>query len=135
MAENMLRRHGTVIDYASPFVAPVYRRGRSFIRAAMPLIACVVSATTLGGCGRRPAIPIDAVDVRLVAQSTTWHASYTLHQAHATRELTTGREIDVPVGADVRLALTSITVKWPTGKQQVVTGPLRSRSTVVVREQ
>jgi enediyne biosynthesis protein E4 len=29
----------------------------------------------------------------------------------------------------------SITVKWPTGKQQVVPGPLRSGSTVVVREQ
>ena len=29
----------------------------------------------------------------------------------------------------------SITVKWPTGKQQVVSGPHRSGSTVVVKEQ
>jgi hypothetical protein len=29
----------------------------------------------------------------------------------------------------------SITVKWPTGKEQVVRGPLRSGSTVVVKEQ
>ncbi len=29
----------------------------------------------------------------------------------------------------------SITVKWPTGKEQIVRGPLRSGSTVVVKEQ
>ena len=29
----------------------------------------------------------------------------------------------------------SLSVKWPTGKQQVVRGPLRSGSTVVIREE
>jgi cytochrome c oxidase subunit 2 len=47
------------------------------------------------------------VNVRLVAQDTSWHASYVLQAAQTLTELPTGREVHVPVGADVRLALTS----------------------------
>jgi cytochrome c oxidase subunit 2 len=96
-----------VIDYASPRQDPVDDRGRSALCAAMALIASVASVTSLSACDRRPAIPIDVIDVRLVAQSTSWQASYLLPEAHGTSDLTTGREIHVPVGAEVRLALTS----------------------------
>jgi cytochrome c oxidase subunit 2 len=61
----------------------------------------------LGACGVRPTIPVDVVDVRLVAQETSWHASYVIPQAHRTNEVPTGREVHVPIGADVRLALSS----------------------------
>ncbi len=50
---------------------------------------------------------VDAVDVRLVAQDTSWHASYIIHQANRATEVPTGREVHVPLGADVRLALSS----------------------------
>ncbi|HUK34527.1 MAG TPA: FG-GAP-like repeat-containing protein [Vicinamibacterales bacterium] len=38
-------------------------------------------------------------------------------------------------GLGAALQADSITVKWPTGKSQVVSGPLRSGSTIVVKEQ
>ena len=96
-----------MIDYPSRWMATVDHCGRLGFRATTPLIAAVVAMTTLGACDRRPAIPIDAVDVRLLAESTSWQALYLLHEAHGTIDVTTGREIHVPVGADVRLALTS----------------------------
>jgi len=61
----------------------------------------------LGGCDALPAVPVDAVDLRLVAQDTSWQASYVLHGAHGSTEVPTGREVHVPLGADVRLALAS----------------------------
>jgi cytochrome c oxidase subunit 2 len=51
---------------------------------------------------------VDAVNVRLVAEGTTWRAAYLTGelQEHP-QELPTGREVHVPIGADVRLVLTS----------------------------
>lgn len=68
------------------------------------VVAHVISSF---GCGARPTIRVDAVDVRLVAQDTSWQASYILGHAQRTTEVPTGREVHVPLGADVRLALTS----------------------------
>ena len=57
-------------------------------------------------CGSRD-IRVDEVDVRLVAQDTSWQASYVIGQARRQTEVPTGREVHVPVGAAVRLALSS----------------------------
>jgi cytochrome c oxidase subunit 2 len=73
-------------------------------------IALVFALTGAGliGCGTAPAVRVDAIDVRLVAENTSWHASYVLPaRSGATTAVPTGREVHVPLGADVRLALTS----------------------------
>ena len=71
------------------------------------LALAVAALPGLDGCNGRPAVRVDAVDVRLVAQDTSWHASYLIPEGHGATELPTGREVHVPLGADVRLALTS----------------------------
>src|SRR5437588_11088664 len=68
------------------------------------VVALVISAS---GCRARPPIRADAVDVRLAARDTSWQASYILGDAQRITEVPTGREVHVPLGADVRLALTS----------------------------
>jgi len=80
---------------------------RRRIRLWMWLACGLASIPSLGGCEARPAVRVDAVDVRLVAQNTSWHASYLFKEAKGATEVPTGREVHVPVGADVRLALTS----------------------------
>ena len=67
------------------------------------LIACGVIAATLPACGARRSIGVDAVNVRLVAEDTTWRAAYLADE----QELPTGREVHVPIGADVCFVLTS----------------------------
>jgi len=47
------------------------------------------------------------VIVRLVAEDTSWHASYVDGVLDDGRGVPTGREVHVPVGADVRLVLES----------------------------
>jgi cytochrome c oxidase subunit 2 len=65
-------------------------------------------AATVPGCGAPRKAAVDAVDVRLVAEDTTWRAAYLTGPLQApSEELPTGREVHVPVGADVRLLLTS----------------------------
>ena len=62
----------------------------------------------LSACDASPgsgAVSVDAVNVRLVAEDTTWRAAYLTGQ----HELPTGREVHVPIGADVHLVLTSRT--------------------------
>ena len=69
-------------------------------------VGCVFAVVfALGGCTARPTVRVDAVDVRLVAQDTSWHASYVISRGAAPTEVPTGREVHVPLGADVRLAL------------------------------
>jgi cytochrome c oxidase subunit 2 len=72
-------------------------------------LACaLVAALGIGGCDAGAAVRVDAVDVRLMAQDTSWHASYLLPKRHgATTTVPTGREVHVPIGAEVRLALMS----------------------------
>jgi cytochrome c oxidase subunit 2 len=52
-------------------------------------------------------VRVDQIDVRLVAQDTSWQASYVLDRSSRGAEVPTGREVHVPLGADVRLALSS----------------------------
>jgi cytochrome c oxidase subunit 2 len=59
----------------------------------------------LSACDAPRSLGVDAVNVRLVAEDTTWRAAYITGQ----QELPTGREVHVPIGADVRLVLTSRT--------------------------
>jgi cytochrome c oxidase subunit 2 len=66
----------------------------------------LASVAALSNCGA-PDIPVDAVHLRLVAQDSSWHASYLLPARHGSTEVPTGREVHVPVGSDVRLVLTS----------------------------
>jgi hypothetical protein len=107
MAENMLRRHGTV---------------KSFFSATRPLVAGVVgtrsnrdgigSLVTIRAAGRAP-LQVNDGKFGYLAQSV----------------------MPLYFGLGTATQADSITVKWPTGKQQIVPGPLRSGSTVVVREQ
>lgn len=72
------------------------------------LAALLVSMSALAGCDAEPVVRVDAVDVRLMAQEASWHASYLVpEQPGETREVPTGREVHVPLGADVRLMLAS----------------------------
>jgi cytochrome c oxidase subunit II len=93
----------------SDMMAPVFAVTGvwTLVRASVCIGWVFTVPFSLGGCGTRPTIRVDAVDVRLVAQDTSWHASYVLQQAHRTTEVPTGREVHVPLGADVRLALSS----------------------------
>lgn len=59
------------------------------------------------GCRSRPDVPVEVVDVQLLAHDTSWHASYVLPDSGRTIELFTGREVHVPVNADVRFLLAS----------------------------
>jgi cytochrome c oxidase subunit II len=62
----------------------------------------LVPTALLGACAAPPEIPVDAVDVRILAADTSWSASYA-----GPLELSAGREVHVPLGADVRLSLGS----------------------------
>jgi len=66
----------------------------------------LASIAALANCGA-PDIRVDAVSLRLVAQDTSWHASYLLPARRGSAEVPTGREVHVPIGSDVRLVLTS----------------------------
>ena len=62
----------------------------------------------MAGCASGPPIPLDAVSVHIRAQRTTWHASYVLARPEGRAvEVATGREIHVPLGASVTIALAS----------------------------
>ena len=72
------------------------------------LALSVAPICILAGCHAEPAVRIDAVEVRLVAEDTSWRASYLLPQHGGPAiAVPTGREVHVPLGADVRLGLTS----------------------------
>jgi len=74
-----------------------------FLPSNCAFIGCGVICAALSACAAPRSVGVDAVDVRLVAEDTTWRAAYLAGQ----QELPTGREVHVPVGADVRLVLTS----------------------------
>jgi len=93
---------------ADDMMAPVFAvtSPSVLVRASIRLGYFFAAILGLGGCGA-PSIRVDTVDVRLVAQDTSWHASYVIQQARRITEVPTGREVHVPLGADVRLALSS----------------------------
>ena len=69
-------------------------------RAILLLLTLLLSVVA---CGPELPVPVDIVTVRLVAQDRSWHASYALDGI----DVPTGREVHVPLGAGVRLALSS----------------------------
>ena len=58
-------------------------------------------------CRARPQASLDSIAVRMVAHDTTWQAAYVVPQPRGVAEIPTGREVHVPVGAEVVLALAS----------------------------
>jgi cytochrome c oxidase subunit 2 len=67
-------------------------------------------AAHLLGCGGIPSaeVPVDAVAIRVRAQDTAWSASLVLAwPAGGTREVSVGREVHLPLGAEVELSLES----------------------------
>jgi cytochrome c oxidase subunit 2 len=90
-------------------MAPVFAvTGAWILVRPSTCVGCVFAVVfALSGCSAPPTIRVDAVDVRLVAEDTSWHASYVLHHDRRATEVPTGREVHVPLGADVRLVLAS----------------------------
>ena len=73
-----------------------------------PAVACALSGLLLAACETPTPIRLDMVDVSLVAEKQSWDASYLLNDAaERSTEVPTGREVHVPLGAFVRLKLTS----------------------------
>ena len=71
-------------------------------------LACAVIGSLLTACEAPIPIRTDMVDVSLVAEKRTWDASYLLSDStEGSKEVPTGREVHVPLGAFVRLKLTS----------------------------
>ncbi len=68
------------------------------LAAALALEACGLSAGS---------VPIDRVRVRVRAQDVAWRASYLVASGGREREIATGREIHLPLGAQVTLRLES----------------------------
>jgi len=78
------------------------------VRPSCGLLVVLVSIPALAGCDADPAVRLDVVHVRLVAQQASWHASYVVAEPpRGTTEVPTGREVHVPLGADVTLMLAS----------------------------
>ena len=73
-------------------------RGYLVVALLLPVMAC----------GPELVVPLDNVNVRLIAQDRSWRASYVLAtEAGRDVEVPTGREVHVPLGARVRLVLNS----------------------------
>ncbi len=71
-------------------------------------MAAALAASTLGACGlSAAAVPIDRVTVRVRAQDLAWSASYSIERNGKVEEIATGREIHLPIGAQVTLRLES----------------------------
>ncbi len=67
-------------------------------------------AAQLVGCGGIPSaeVPVDAVTIRVRAQDTAWSASVLLAApGGGAREVGAGREVHLPLGAEVELSLES----------------------------
>lgn len=90
--------------------APCHRAaGRRSFRGRR---AALCGLAAIAGCAGGPAIEEhalrDGVDVRLDGEGQTWRASLLLPTAGGrTLEIALGREVHVPLGADVRFALAS----------------------------
>ena len=75
------------------------------------LASGLVATALAGGCGAGPGggepVSVDRVQIDLVAQDTAWTASYLLAGPGTTTLVPTGREVHLPLGAEVELALAS----------------------------
>ncbi len=85
---------------------------RAFVRCLEDLLTRLLSISIFLGAaacnGGDDAVRTDAVEVRITAQDTSWSASYLIagHDA-GTVELQSGREVHLPLGAQVGLELKS----------------------------
>lgn len=71
-------------------------------------LAIVAACLIVGGCHPDSAFDTHVISVRLMAENRSWHASYLFPTIPGpAAELSTGREVHVPVGARVRLLLAS----------------------------
>jgi heme/copper-type cytochrome/quinol oxidase subunit 2 len=62
----------------------------------------------VAACHAELPVALHEVEVRLVAQDRSWHASYAMADAQGQRvDVQTGREVHVPLGASVHFTLTS----------------------------
>ena len=86
-----------------------YRRpGRATLASSLAVAWLLHIVATSAGCRAADHVRVDSVEVQLLAHDTSWNASY-LYVPGATggEGISTGREIHVPVGAQVRLLLAS----------------------------
>ena len=74
-------------------------------RVGVVMILAILAASI--ACQARPQASLDSIEVRMVAHDTTWQAVYLLSESQGVAEIPTGREVHVPVGAAVVLALAS----------------------------
>lgn len=75
-----------------------------------PMLAWIgiAAAACLGGCGDPLTVAVDAVELRIRAQDETWGAEYVLPQPQGGgRGVSCGRDIHVPLGAEVVLSFAS----------------------------
>jgi len=68
-------------------------------------VAAIVAVSI--ACQTHPRAGLQSVVVRMLAHDTTWQATYVVTQPHGVAEIPTGREVHVPLGAEVVLALAS----------------------------
>ena len=67
------------------------------------IFACILAS----GCHQQAVVENDHVVVRLTAQATSWKASYLVGNPEHPTQVQTGREVHVPLKADVQLLLAS----------------------------
>ncbi len=78
-------------------------------RRRIRVLATVCLAAGLAACAPATLVPTDSVEVRMVAHAAAWQASYLVARPDgAATEIPTGREVHVPIGAEVRFALQSL---------------------------
>lgn len=78
------------------------------VRVVIRIIIISVWVAGAAACRERHQADVHAVEVSMVAQGTTWHATYLIQKPQGPiTEVPTGREVHVPLGAEVTLALSS----------------------------
>ena len=76
--------------------------------AVFILVVVIAMAAASAACQVTPKADVRAVEVRMVAHWPTWNATYLIEEPHGpAMEIPTGREVHVPLGATVTLALVS----------------------------
>ncbi|HET8947352.1 MAG TPA: hypothetical protein VFQ07_10245 [Candidatus Polarisedimenticolia bacterium] len=73
----------------------------------MTKVGVVVILAASIACRARAPARLDSIEVRMVAHDTTWQAAYLVAETRGVAEIPTGREVHVPIGAEVVLALAS----------------------------
>ena len=83
--------------------SPAARRRRTSVIASISL------AAGLAACAGPPVVRTDEVEVRMVAHAAAWQASYLVERpGGGATEIPTGREVHVPIGAEVIFAISSL---------------------------